>query len=393
MRKICVVTATRAEYGLLKPLISELKNSESYKLQLLVTGAHLSPEFGYTLDFIEQDDFKIDEKIEMLLSADTGTSIVKTMGLGMIGFADALNRLSPDAIVILGDRYEMLSMALAAAVMKIPIIHLHGGEITEGAYDDAFRHAITKLAHLHFTSTESHRNRVIQLGECPQNVFNVGAIGIDNILEINFVDKDQLGKELDIDWKPFIYQVTFHPETLSTSSAKDQFQELLRAIDSIEKSFFVFTKANADTDGRIINKMIDSYTAKNPHKAKSFISLGTVNFLSLLKISNGIIGNSSSGIIEAPVFKIPTINIGNRQKGRIQTTSVLNCKAKEEEITKAILLTQDLEYIKLLQNVENPYGTGNTAKRIIQVLDDINFDSLLVKRFYDLNTLVNEQPF
>lgn len=385
MKNICVITGTRAEYGLLRPLMKGIQQSKMLKLQLLVTGAHLSPEFGNTYYQIEQDGFTIDQKVEMLLSADTGTSIVKTMGLGMIGYADALARLSPDAIVILGDRYEALAIAAAAFAMKIAIIHLHGGEITEGAYDDSFRHAVTKLSHLHFTSTEDHRSRVIQLGEQPSSVYNVGAIGIDNIMQLSLMDKDQLAESLDVNWKTYNYQVTFHPETLSNQTAENQFQTLLDAIKNTEDSFFVFTKANADTDGRVINAMIDEFVAQHPAKAKAFNSLGSLRFLSMLKMSDGIIGNSSSGIIEAPSFNIPTINIGDRQKGRTQAASVLNVAVDRDEIFEAIKKTQDTIYRKQLLNLVNPYGQGNTTNKIVLTLEKTNFKDLLVKSFYNLN--------
>ena len=385
MKNICIVTATRAEYGLLRPLMSAIKKDHHlFNLQLLVTGAHLSPEFAYTYKQIEEEGFTIDAKVEMLLSADTGTSIVKSMGLGMIGFADTLQRLNPDCIVILGDRYEMLSVATAASVLKIPIIHLHGGEITEGAYDDAFRHAISKLAHIHFSSTEEHRKRIIQMGENPTTVFNVGAIGIDNIKKLKLLSKKELAKQLDIKWKEKIYQVTYHPETLSNISSKELFGNLLSAIDEIENATFVFTKSNADTDGRIINNMIDEYVLRNEEKAKAFTSLGAIKFLSLLSISNGIIGNSSSGIIEAPSFRIPTINIGDRQKGRMQSTSVINVSPDKESIYTAILQSQSEKFESILASSINPYGDGETTEKIMTILKSLDFSKLTSKSFYNI---------
>lgn len=385
MKKICIVTGTRAEYGLLKPLMQELKKSSDFKLQIMATAAHLSPEFDNTHKLIEEDGFIIDEKVEMLLSADTGTSITKSMGVGMIGFADALSRLQPDAILILGDRYEMLTVATTASVLKIPIIHLHGGEITEGAYDDAFRHAITKLSHLHFTSTEDYKQRVIQMGEQPESVHNVGAIGIDNIKQLTLLSKEQLEEELGVKFLKYNYQVTFHPETLSDTSAREQFQVLLKAIKKDEESFFIFTKANADTDGRVINQMIDSFVTENPQKAKAFSTLGTLRFLSVLKICNAIIGNSSSGIVEAPSLNVPTINIGNRQKGRIQADTVINVAIEEDEISKALQTSKEQSFIKSLAEVKNPYGKGNTTAQIIKVLHKTDLKALKTKKFYDLN--------
>lgn len=385
MKKICIVSGTRAEYGLLKPLMQELKQSPHFKLQIIATAAHLSPEFDSTYQLIEKDGFLIDEKVEMLLSADTGTSIAKSMGVGMIGYADALKRLQPGALVILGDRYEMLAVASTASVLKIPIIHLHGGEITEGAYDDAFRHAITKLSHLHFTSTETHRKRVIQMGEQPENTHNVGAIGIDNIRQLSLLSKEELEKELNLKFLKYNYQVTFHPETLSEISAKEQFEVLLDAIEKDRESFFVFTNANADTDGRVINQMIDAFVKEHPQNAKAFSTLGSLRFLSVLKLSDGIIGNSSSGILEAPSLGIPTINIGNRQKGRMQAKSVLNVEVNSDEILAALQQTKNENFIESLNDIENPYGDGNTTAKIMKVLNQTDFSLLKTKKFYDIN--------
>ncbi len=386
MKNICVLTATRAEYGLLKPLMDLINQSEILNLQVLVTGAHLSPEFGLTYKSIEADGFSIDEKIEMLLSSDTATGIVKSMGLGMISLADSFTRLKPDAVVILGDRYEMLGAASVASVFKIPIVHLHGGEITEGAYDDAFRHAITKLSHLHFTSTEEHKARVIQLGENPENVHNVGAIGLDNIFSLTLLTKEELEAELNLNFATYNYQVTFHPETLSTISSAEQFKILLNAIVEEEESFFVFTKANADTDGRIINSMIDDFVHHHPKKAKAFTSLGSLRYLSLLKICDAIVGNSSSGIIEAPSLNVSTINIGDRQKGRMQANSVINVDVDEQQIKNAFLKTKDKETKVQLQNTKNPYGEGNTAEKIVSVLEHTSWGQIKIKRFYNLHS-------
>lgn len=384
MRSICVITATRAEYGLLKPLMDLIKKSNTLHLQVLVTGAHLSPEFGLTYKTIEEDGFKIDDKVEMLLSSDTPSGIVKSMGVGMLGFADSFQKLAPDAIIILGDRYEMLAAASAASVFKIPIAHLHGGEITEGAYDDAFRHAITKLSHIHFTSTEEHRQRVIQLGENPDHVYNVGAIGLDNILTLPLLTQKELEDALDFEFKKFNYQVTFHPETLGDLSSAAQFKILLEAIEEQQDSFFIFTKANADTDGRIINTMIDEFVQKHPEKAKAFPSLGSLRYLSLLKCCDAVIGNSSSGIIEAPSLKVATINIGDRQKGRTQAESVINCTLDHQQINNAFLKTKDEAFKLNLSKVQNPYGDGKTAKKIIEVLEQTHWEDKKIKRFHDL---------
>lgn len=385
MKKICIVTATRAEYGLLKPLMSRLQASNDFELQVLVTGAHLSPEFGLTYQLLERDGFEIDEQVEMLLSSDTAVGIAKSMGAGMMGYADAFRRMQPDAIVILGDRYEMLSVASTATVFKIPIIHLHGGEITEGAYDDALRHAITKLSALHFTSTEQYRARVIQMGEQPERVFNVGAIGLDNIVALPLLTRAELEDDLGVRFKKYNYQVTFHPETLSSMSSKEQFQIVLDAIAQEEDSYFIFTKANADTDGRIINQMIDEFVSKNPEKAIAYHSLGSLRFLSVLKICNAIVGNSSSGIIEAPSLRIPTINIGDRQKGRVQAESILNCAVDVTSISECFQKVKEIGLRSAIEGIQNPYGDGGTAEKIMNILSKVDFKRLQIKEFYNIN--------
>lgn len=384
MRKVCVITATRAEYGLLKPLMQLIKESDQLQLQIIATGAHLSPEFGLTYKNIENDGFVIDEKVEILLSSDTPASIAKTMGLAMMGMADVLPRLNPDLIVILGDRYEMLSIASAATIFKIPIAHLHGGEITEGAYDDAIRHSITKMSHLHFTSTEEYKKRVIQLGENPQNVFNVGAIGLDNIRDLKLLSKEELEVDLDIKFKKYNYQVTFHPETLGNLSSAEQFQNLLTVVEKQEDSFFIFTKANADTDGRIINQMIDDFVKKHPNTAKAFSSLGTLRFLSAVKVCDAIVGNSSSGILEAPSLFTPTINIGDRQKGRTQASSIINVDNSESGISSGFESVKKIITENKLSGVKNPYDNGGAANEILNKI--IEYKNLKTnKSFYNLS--------
>lgn len=381
--KICIATATRAEYGLLKPLIVAIQKEKEWQLQLLVTGAHLSPEFGLTYKIIEKDGFKIDKKVEMLLSADTATSIVKSMGLGMMGYADALQDLKPDLLIILGDRYEILSIASSALIFNIPMAHIHGGEVTEGAYDDAIRHSITKMSHLHFASTEAYKNRIIQMGENPENVFNVGAIGLDNVKNFKFLSKQELENDLGIKFKKYNYQVTFHPTTLDKESLEKQFQILLNAIKKQEDSFFVFTKSNADTGGRSINKMIDEYCLKNSQSAAAFTSLGNLRFLSIVNLCDAIVGNSSSGIIEVPSLKTGTINIGNRQKGRIQAKSIINVDVNESEISKAFETTKSTEYKNNLKSIKNPYGKGNATEQIMTALRKIDLTQIQTKPFFD----------
>lgn len=381
--KVCVATGTRAEYGLLKNLMDQIKGEPGFSLQLLVTGAHLSPEFGLTYKQIEQDGHVIDYKVEMLLSSDTAEGITKSMGLGLIGYADAFKVLQPDLLIILGDRYEMLAIASAALIFKIPIAHIHGGEITEGAYDDAIRHAITKMSHLHFTSTELYKKRVIQLGEQPKYVFNVGAIGLDNVHSLTLLPREDLEKELNIKFKRHNYLVAFHPETLGEIEVKEQFNRLLSAIDEQDDSFFIFTKSNADTNGRIINQKMETYVDTHPAKAKLFASLGTLKFLSVMKEADAIVGNSSSGIIEAPSLQTATINIGERQGGRIQAESVVNCECDKTKIMEAFNVVKSPSYIKLVNKIGNPYGSGGTSRKILQVLKQVDIESLRIKSFYN----------
>lgn len=385
MKRICVVTGTRAEYGLLKPLIKRIKGDNDFDLQIIATGMHLSPEFGLTYREIEEDGFVINEKIEVILSSDTSVGISKSMGLAMIGFADAFERLKPDMVVILGDRYETFAAATSAMVGKIPIAHIHGGETTEGAFDESFRHSITKMSQLHFTSTEEYRKRVIQLGENPNRVFNVGAIGIESIRTLGLLEKLELENSINFKFDQKTALVTFHPVTLEKSTAKNQFRELLNALDKISDLKIIFTKANSDTDGRIINSMIDDYVNKNEDKTIAFTSMGQLRYLSSMKYVDLIIGNSSSGIIEAPSFNIPTINIGDRQKGRIQGDTVINCPPQENKIIQAITLGLSDEFNKTIVYSKNPYGEGDVTEKVIHLTkqylnEEINFK----KVFYDL---------
>lgn len=385
MKKICVITGTRAEYGLLKPLIRKIKENEELQLQLIITGMHLSPEFGLTYKEIEEDGFVIDEKVEMLLSSDTPVGISKSMGLVMIGFADVFERLKPDMIVVLGDRYEIFAAASAASVARIPIAHLHGGETTEGAFDEAFRHSITKMSYLHFTSTEEYRKRVIQLGESPDRVFNVGAIGIESIKELKLLGKKELEKSINFEFGKKTVLVTFHPVTLENSTSKDQFQDLINALDKFNNFKIIFTKANSDTDGRIINTMIDKYVENNKDKAIAFASMGQLKYLSAMKYVDLVIGNSSSGIIEVPSFKVPTINIGDRQKGRVQAETIINCEPLESEIHKAIELGLSSDFKNKIKKTVNPYGDGNVSQKILHAINQyLNSNIELKKSFYDL---------
>ena len=383
--KICIFTGTRAEYGLLRPLMDEIKKDRAFKLQLLVSGMHLSQEFGLTYKEIEKDGFKIDEKIEILLSSDTPVGLSKSIGLGLVSFCEAYERLKPGVVVILGDRFEAFAAATAAMVSRIPIAHLNGGEATFGLIDEAIRHSITKMSHLHFTSTEEYRKKVIQLGEHPDRVFNVGAIGLDNIKELKLLTKKTLEKQLNFKFGKHNLLVTFHPVTLERNTSKRQFQNLLSALDGLKDTHIILTKANADTDGRVINQMIDEYVYRNPDRVAAFASMGQQKYLSTMRLVDGVVGNSSSGIMEAPSFKIGTINIGERQKGRIRASSIIDCRPTKENIRKALKKLYCDTFQKLLKNVTNPYGDGNTARQIRSILKKFDGSNILKKDFYSMN--------
>jgi GDP/UDP-N,N'-diacetylbacillosamine 2-epimerase (hydrolysing) len=383
MRKICLVTGTRAEYGLLYWLMREIQADETLELQIIVTGMHLSPEFGLTYKEIEKD-FAISKRIEMLLSSDTSVGISKSMGLAQISFAEAYVELMPDIVVVLGDRFEIFSAAAAAMIARVPIAHIHGGETTEGAFDEAIRHSITKMSHLHFVATEDYKRRVIQLGEAPENVFNFGAPGLDNIYKLNLLSKDEFEESIGFKLGKKSVLVTFHPVTLEKNTATQQFQELLLALDCLIDTRIIFTKANADTDGRIINTMIDAYVAANADKSIAFASLGQLRYLSALQYVDAVIGNSSSGLIEAPSFKIGTINIGDRQKGRVKAVSVIDCEPNKTDVINAVKQLYSSEFQKSLLHVSNPYGAGGGSERIASILKSYPLEKILKKTFNDL---------
>lgn len=385
MKKICVVTGTRAEYGLLKPLIKRINDDNEVELQLVVTGMHLSPEFGLTYHEIEEDGFCITDKNEMLLSSDTPNGITKSIGLATIGFADIFTRNEPDMIVLLGDRYEIFAAATAAMIHRIPIAHIHGGELTEGAVDDAIRHSITKMSTIHFASTEEYRNRVIQLGEQPQNVYCVGALGVENIKKQKLLSKEELGKSINfcLD-RPYVV-VTYHPVTLESDAAEIQIKNLLNALDCFKEYKIIFTKANADTEGRIINQLIDEYVKQNRDRAVAVTSLGMVRYLTALKYCEMVIGNSSSGILEAPSFQIPTVNIGNRQKGRVRSESVIDCGYDESQIIETIKRAEHIKKSEKCKQVTNLYEGLDTSNRIYQKIKEYLYNGTSNKTFYDMH--------
>lgn len=384
--KICVFTGTRAEYGLLKPLMEEIQKQPEFELQLVVSGMHLSPEFGLTYKEIEKDGFHIDEKVEMLLSSDTSIGVAKAIGLGLISFSERLERLKPNISIVLGDRFEALSFAIACYIAKVPIAHLYGGEATEGSFDEGIRHAITKFSYLHFTSIEEYRKRVIQLGEEPDRVFNVGALGIDNIRRIKWLSKEEVEEKLGFKFSKYNFLITFHPETLSEEKTLENFSMLLEVLDEYKDAALIFTKSNADQKGRSTNKMIDEFVSRNQKNSVVFTSMGQLLYLSTMKYVDVVIGNSSSGIIEAPSLKVATINIGDRQKGRIKAESVIDSGYTKEEIKKGIEKALSKEFKEKLSNIVNPYGNGFTSERIVKILKDylINKKIKVQKSFYQI---------
>lgn len=389
-RKICVITGTRAEYGLMRWVMQGIKDDPALTLQVIATGMHLSPEFGLTYREIEKDGFQIDRKVEMLTSSDTPVGIAKSMGLGLIGFADALNELQPDLIMVLGDRFEIFAAVATALVARIPVAHLHGGETTEGAFDEALRHSITKMSHLHFVAAEEYRQRVIQLGEQPERVFLVGGLGIDSIKRLKLLDRAELEASLDFKLGTKNLLITFHPVTLETLTAKDQMEELLEALASLKDTQLIFTMPNADTNGRALIKMVEQFVAQHPN-ARAYTSLGQLRYLSCIAQVDGVVGNSSSGLAEVPSFKKGTINVGDRQRGRLQADSVINCEPIRQSIEAALERLYSTQFQMSLSQIRSPYGDGGASQKIVQVLQGHSLDDILKKSFHDLFSGVEEQ--
>lgn len=384
-RKICVVTGTRAEYGLLYWLMKEIQADDELQLQIIATGAHLSPEFGLTYKVIEEDGFKIDEKVEMLLSSDTAIGITKSLGLATIGFADAYDRLKPDIVVLLGDRYEILAAAQAAMVASIPIAHISGGETTEGVIDEAIRHTVTKMASLHFVAAEPYRKRVIQLGENPERVLNFGDPGIDNITRLQLLNKSELEQELNFSFGQPTFLVTYHPATLLANDIEKGIKALLDALDYFPEAKMIITRPNADAGGRLINDYLESYALKNPSRVLLKTSLGQVRYLSLMKNCDIVIGNSSSGIVEAPALYKATVNIGDRQTGRLKAKSIIDCTEDTRDIVNSIHKALSSEFQTSLNNVESLYGNCNASVKIKEYIKTLSLKDILIKKFYDLD--------
>lgn len=381
-RKVCVVTGTRAEFGLLESLLNSINEDPRLALQLVVTGMHLSPNYGLTYKEIEASGYKIDSMVEMLLDSDTPSAIAKSMGLGSIGFADTFTRLQPDLLIVLGDRFEILSAVTAALIFGIPVAHLYGGEATEGAFDEAIRHSITKMSHLHFVANLDYARRVIQLGEHPDRVFTVGGLGVDAINTTSLMSRNLLESSLEFKFLKKNLLITFHPETIEGKSSMPQLNAMLEALRELEDTLLIFTLPNIDTGGRELAKQIQVFVDSNLN-AQLIPSMGRQRYLSCMQFVDGVIGNSSSGLSEAPSFKIGTINIGDRQKGRLAASSVIQCGASKSEISQALKKLYDPQFRSTLSSVVNPYGDGGAAKKILDVISDHPLEGILKKSFYD----------
>lgn len=382
MRKVCVVTGTRAEYGLLRKLLRKLQSDPTFELQLVVTGMHLSPEFGLTIKEILEDGFSPAACVYMLVSGDSPAAVTKSIGLGTIGFADAFQRLAPDLLLVLGDRFEILAAGQAAMVFNIPIAHLHGGESTEGLIDEAIRHALTKLSHLHFTAADAYRKRVVQMGEAPERVFNFGSLALDAIADMEFLSREEIESSLGIQLRDVNFLVTHHPLTLDIANQKREIDELIAALSQFPEAKLIFTMPNADTHGRSIMTRIRDYAAQEGGRVSVFASLGQLRYLSLLRLCQVVVGNSSSALIESPALGVPTVNIGDRQGGRLRASSVIDSSASRDDIRQAIAQALSPEFQAGLSHVEHPYGNGNAADSIVRVLRQTDFRELLRKRFH-----------
>ena len=382
-KRVCIFTGGRAEYGILRPLLTEIKKNKCLELKLVVSGMHMSREFGLTYKIIEKDGFKCDEKIEMILSSDTPVAVSKSVGLGLISFSEAFNRIKPDILILLGDRFETFSAATAAMISRIPIAHIQGGEMTYGAIDDHFRHAITKMSQLHFVTNNDYKKRVIQLGEHPRNIFNVGALNVDSMKKVKVLKKSEVEKRIKISLQKKTILVTFHPITLEKETAENYFKNVIEALDDFRECNIIFTKTNADTEGRIINSLIDEYIIYNKN-AVSFISMGQELYISSLRYVDLVLGNSSSGIIETPTFKVPTVNIGDREKGRIMAKNIINCNYTKTDIKKAISKGLSLDFKKKIKYMKSPYDNGETAKKICKIMQNYKIPNNTKKEFYNL---------
>jgi GDP/UDP-N,N'-diacetylbacillosamine 2-epimerase (hydrolysing) len=382
-RKICIITGTRAEYGLLRWVIEGVRDHPALSLQLVVTGMHLSPKFGETYREIETDGFTIDRKVDIDLISDLPADLSRSIGLGFTGFGTVFGELEPDLVVVLGDRFEILAAAGAAMMCRIPIAHVHGGEATEGLIDEAIRHAVTKMAHLHFAAAKPYRERIIQLGEQPDRVFLVGGLGIDGITRLQLMERAELEASLDFELAERNLLVTFHPVTLEAASSAEQIAALLDALAALDHTGLIFTMPNADTDGGVLFELIEAFVAGHP-RAKAFASLGHLRYLSCMRIADGVVGNSSSGLIEAPSLGRGTLNIGDRQRGRLKARSVIDCTPDQGAIADGLAQLLSADFRQGLANVENPYGSGGASEKIVETLARVPLGDLLKKKFYDI---------
>ncbi len=381
-RSVCVVTGTRAEYGLLRWVMEDIGSSADLVLQVVATGMHLSPEFGMTVGAIEADGFTVDRRVEMLLASDSPPAVTKSIGLGLVGFADVFRELRPDIVVVLGDRFETLAAAIAATVARIPMAHLHGGEVTEGVIDEAFRHAITKMSHLHFVAAEPYRDRVLQLGEEPNRVFVVGGLGLDNLERLALMNRSEIVQSLGFDFSERNLLVTFHPVTGEPRDSLAQFSELLAALDSLDDTGLIFTLPNADVGGRALAAMVEEFT-NDRSNATAFQSLGQTRYLSCLREVDGVVGNSSSGLLEAPSLGTGTVDIGLRQQGRLRAPSVISCAPDRDQITSAIHRLYSAEFRDAVRRQESPYGRAGASAQVVEALSVVSLDGILRKRFVD----------
>ncbi|MEG0012030.1 MAG: UDP-N-acetylglucosamine 2-epimerase [Muribaculaceae bacterium] len=383
-RKICIATGTRADWGLLSGIAKELKKRSDVELQIVATNMHLSPKFGNTYKEIVSAGFKINCHVPLLDDNNTPCDTVRSMSIAMTGFANAFDELKPNLLVILGDRYEMLAVASVALIYRIPVAHIAGGAISQGAYDESIRHAITKMSHIHLTETEEYRRRVIQLGEEPTHVINTGAIGVYNIKHAPFLSKEEIEKEVGLTIDKNTLLVTFHPATLETIEPGIQCENMLKALDSHSECNIIFTYPNNDTNGKIIIKLIEKYATQHPDRCVVFPSLGQLKYLSVLRYAGAVVGNSSSGIVEVPSMGIPTLNIGIRQQGRLSAESVVNCGVEIEDITKGLDLILSNEIRNIAQTIVNPYDQPDSMNKIIDALCNTPLEGITIKPFYDL---------
>ena len=382
--KTCIITSSRADFGLLKNLIFKIKKNKNFILKIVASGAHFSKKYGYTYDEIKENKIKIYRKIICKFHSDDSGGISQVMSKCIIESSRIFKTFRPNLVIVVGDRYEILASAISAHLCRIPIAHIHGGEVTQGVIDDAFRHSITKMSHIHFVANAIYKKRVVQLGENPKNVYVVGGLGVDSISKTNLLTKHQLEKKFDFKFNTLNFLVNFHPETLNKNLAKKQIKELLSAFSKLKNTNLIFTMPGADLENQVVTKLIKKFTLKNKN-AYFFKSLGQINYFSFLKQVDGMIGNSSSGILEMPYFKKGTINIGNRQTGRLMAKSVINVKIKKNKIISAIKKLLSNSFQKSIKNSINPYGKPGASNKIVEILKKIKTEQVINKVFFDIN--------